>query len=461
MEEQLDYDAEQISVERARRIAEMLRKQSGQTPQGKMVGRFYVASDPFQHLAGLASAAMANYKDKQADEKQGALARQQSAEFERTLGEVPQRRVLTRSVTPDVGAGAPTNVGTDGARGMPMDPSTVRAQATAVQPVETKEVVNPTRQDMLQWAGKMYRLPMARQLATKMMADYTGQAKNVPLGHIGSLDQDTGEMTGFGPGLEIEKAKLAQHAMDLRLRLEDKALDRNLRESIATQLRDTQERIAAMRQPDQRLTDARIAALESQARASDAKAAGAGKSTLKPPPKYVDDGFAKLIDSVDTIDQQLKTFKDEFANTGLLGDTKRKIASVMGSMGTKSMQENDAWWRMQDRQDELLERYRLFGATLTNNELASWKAATIRPGLSSEKIKEFLETRQKILKRKLNDHITKYKRDGIYEMDGTEGMARDRGYLNEPRPAAVDTPPGAPAPRPPRDLSGATVIRKN
>lgn len=456
MEEQLDYDAEQISVERARRIAEMLRKQSGQTPQGKMVGRFYVASDPFQHLAGLASAAMANYKEKQADEKQADITRRQSAEFERTLGEVPQRRVLTRSVTPDVGAAAPNNAGM-----MPVNPQNVRAQATAVQPVETKEVVNPTRQDMLQWAGKMYRLPMARQLATKMMADYTGQAKNVPVGHIGSLDQDTGEMTPFGPGIELEKAKLAQQAIDLSLRLQDKALDRNMKEQLAEQLRQTQLQIAAMRQPDERLTNARIAALESQAALNGRKADNVGASSTKAPPKYIDDKFSGMVDSVGTLERQIKSFKDDFANTGLLGGTKRKLAAVMGSMGTESMQENDAWWRAQERQDELLERYKLFGATLTTNELKSWQNATIRPGLSSKKILEFLEIRQNILKNKLNEEFTKYKRDGKYEMDGTEGLLRDRGYLRESPPAAAAPTPGTPAPRPPRDLSGATVIRKN
>ncbi len=456
MEEQLDYDAEQISVERARRIAEILRNQSGQTPQGRMVGRFYVASDPFQHLAGLASAAMANYKEKQADEKQADIARRQSQEFERTLGEVPQRRVLTRSVTPDVGASAPNNVGM-----MPVNPQNVRAQATAVQPVETKEIVNPTRQDMLQWAGKMYRLPMARQLATKMMADYTGQAKNVPVGHIGSLDQDTGEMTPFGPGIELEKAKLAQQAVDLSLRLQDKALDRNLREQLAEQLRQTQLQIAGMRQPDERLTNARIAALESQAALNGRKADNVGDSKTKPLPKYLDEKMTGMVDTLDTLDRQIKSFKDEYANAGPLGNTKRALASAAGSWGTKSMQEMDGWWRAQERQDELLERYKLFGATLTTNELKSWQNATIRPGLSSEKIKEFLTIRQEILRKKLNDEYRKLNADGKYEMEGTNQLLRDRGYIRDAPPAAAAPAPGTPAPRPPRDLSGATVIRKN
>ena len=457
MEEQLDYDAEQISVERARRIADILRKQSGQTPQGRMVGRFYVASDPFQHLAGLASAAMADYKEKQADEKQADITRRQSQEFERTLGEVPQRRVLTRSVTPDVGAAAPNNTGM-----MPVNQQNVNAQATAVQPVETKEVVNPTRQDMLQWAGKMYRLPMARQLATKMMADYTGQAKNVPVGHIGSLDQDTGEMTPFGPGIELEKAKLTQQAMDLSLRLQDKALDRGLREQLAEQLRQTQLQIAGMRQPDQRLTDARIAALESQAALNGRKADNVGATNTKALPKYLDEKITGMVDTLDTLDRQLKGFKDEYAGSGPLGGAKRKLAAVAGSWGTEKQQAMDAWWRAQDRQDDLLERYKMFGATLTNNEQAAWKAATIHAGLSPEKIREFLGIRQEILRKKLNGEYRKINADGKYEMEGTNQLLRDRGYVRDAPTAAAPSPgtPTAPVPRAPRDLSGATVTKR-
>lgn len=444
----LDYDAQQVDIERARRMAELLRQSAGQRPQGKMVGRFYVAADPMQHLASLVSDVVANYKEKEADKKQSELAAKQNAEFQTVLQGMPQRKVLTRSVTPDVGAGAPANPGA-----MPLDPSTVRAQATAVQPVEETEVVNPTRQDMLQWAGQMYRLPMARQLATKLMADYTGQPKITPIGHIGTLNQDTGEMEAFGPGIALEKAKLMQQATDLSLRLEDKQLDRNLRQTLAEQLRQTQLQIAAIRQPDQRLTDARIAKLESEANLANAKADKTGQSSTKAPPKYIDDKFSGMVDTVATLDRQLESFKDEYANQGLLGDTKRKAAAALGSWGSKEMQEMDAWWRTAERQDELLERYKLFGATLTTNELASWRNATIRPGLSAEKVREFLQIRQDILKRKINEELKKYKTDGKYEMEGTEGLLRDRGFLTDSPAAKGSTPPPTAAP----NLSGAKV----
>lgn len=448
----LDYDAQQVDIERARRMAELLRQQAGQRPQGKMVGRFYVAADPMQHLASLVSDVVANYKEKEADKKQAALAAKQNQEFQSVLESMPQRRVLTRSVTPDVGAAAPANAGA-----MPINPQNVNAQATSVLPEERTEVINPTRQDMLQWAGQMYRLPMARQLATKLMADYTGQAKKVPVGHIGALDQDTGEMIPFGPGIELEKAQLSQRAIDLSLRLQDKQLDRNMREHLAEQLRQTQLQIAAIRQPDSRLTDARIGALEAQANLANAKADKSGQSNTKPAPKYIDDKFSGMVDTIATLDRQLSTFKDEYANQGLLGDPKRKATAALGSMGTQAMQEMDAWWRAAERQDELLERYKLFGATLTNNELASWRNATIRPGLSAEKVREFLQIRQDILKRKINEELVKYKRDGKYEMDGTEGMLRDRGYLiNAPASTGGATPPPTNAP----NLSGAKVRKK-
>lgn len=445
--ENIDYDTQQVDIERARRMAELLRQQAGQRPQGKMVGRFYVAADPMQHLASLVSDVVANYKEKEADKKQSELAAKQNQAFQSVLEAMPQRKVLTRSVTPDVGARAPANLGA-----MPVTPQNVNAQATAVQPVEETEVVNPTRQDMLQWAGQMYRLPMARQLATKLMTDYTGQAKKTPIGHIGALDQDTGEMIPFGPGIELEKAQLAQRAIDLSLRLQDKQLDRNLREQLAEQLRQTQVQIAAMRQPDSRLTDARIASLEAQAALASAKAGATGQSSTKPMPKYMDEKFSGMVETIDTLDRQLKTFKDKFANQGLLGDTKRKAAAALGSWGSKDWQEMDSWWRSAERQDELLERFKLFGATLTSNELASWRNATIRPGLSAEKVREFLQARQNILKRKLTTELKRVKTDGKYEVEGTEEMLRDRGHFVDPSIPANN----APVPRS-DPLSGAKV----
>jgi hypothetical protein len=447
----LDYDAQQVDIERQLRMAEMLRK--GNTPaQGRMVGRFYVAADPMQHLAGLVNEVVAGYKERGAMEKGKALSEKQNEEFSRILGSMPQSRSVTTSTTPDVGASAPAPGSVPGA--WPMDAATARAQATAVQPIEKTQTVNPTRQDMLQWAGQLYKLPMARNLATKLMEDYTGQPKITPIGHIGTLNQDTGEATPFAPGVAIELAKLEQQHTDLQLRLADKSLDRELRDKLSQRLADTQKQIAIIKLPDDRLTNARIAALESEVRLKDAKAKGAGETSTKPMPRYIDDKFSGMLDTVDTIDRQIKSFKDEYANQGLLGDTKRKAASVLGSAGSKEMQEMDAWWRTAERQDELLERYKLFGATLTNNELTSWKNATIRPGLSADKVREFLTIRQDILKRKLNDELMRVKKDGKFETEGYEYLMNERGLLNK-APSA----PGAPAAPAlsPADLGGAKV----
>jgi hypothetical protein len=452
MEEQLDYDAEQISVERARRIAEVLRKQSGQTPQGRMVGRFYVASDPFQHLAGLASAAMANYKDKQADEKQGSIARRQNEEFQGVLENMPQRRVLTRSVTPDVGAGAPTNVSTDGARGMPMDPSTVRAQATAIQPVEQTEVVNPTRQDMLQWAGQMYKLPMARQLATKLMADYTGQAKKVPLGHIGSLDQDTGEMTPFEPGVALEIGKLQNHANAITAALTNKDLDRASRERLGEGLRETQLAIARMRS-DGRGANADLDRELKQLRIEQLKEKGEREAKGKMPTRYQDEQVNKLVDegsSILTILGELEKTPGIYGGGGPLKRGRVMAGEFLGSAADENTRRLVEMNKMVQRLDDLPRRYEMFGATLNANEKASWASATIRPGMDEEDVKRFLNIRMGLVRSKLPAIISKLKKDGV----NTEGMEQYMGdrLLMGPSSGAP-APGGVPAP----NLSGAKV----
>jgi len=430
----------------------MLRK--GNVPaQGRMVGRFYVAADPMQHLAGLVNEVVAGYKERGAMEKGKALSEKQNEEFSRILGSMPQSRSVTTSTTPDVGSSAPTPGSVPGA--WPMDAATARAQATAVQPIEKTQTVNPTRQDMLQWAGQLYKLPMARNLATKLMEDYTGQPKITPIGHIGTLNQDTGEATPFAPGVALELAKLEQQHADLQLRLADKSIDRELRDKLSQRLAATQKEIAIIKLPDDRLTNARIAALESEANLKNAKAKNVGEGSAKPMPKYIDQGFSGMVDSVATLDRQLKNFKDEFAGKGALGGAQRSLAGALGSWGTKEMQALDDWWKMQERQDELLERYKLFGATLTNNELTAWQNATISAKNTPAQVRQFLSIRQEILKNKLNEELTKIKADGIYETKGIEDLLRNRGYL-ENTPTATPGKPAAPA-LSPTDLSGAKV----
>lgn len=450
--DELDYDAEQISLDRQQRMADFLRQQGASPANGRMVGRTYVKASPFQHLANLVNTALGSYFEREADTKRKNLVKSQSEAFEQTLSDMPRRKVLTRSVRPDVSAGAPAT-----APGvMPLDKGTVDAQASSVSPVEQSEVINPTREDMLQWSGKLYRLPMARQLATKLMADYSGTPKMVPLGHIGILNQDTGDMTPFKAGVDIELAKLEQHAADLRLRLADKALDRQLRDELSQRLIENEKLIAQMRQPDSRLTDARIAALESQATLNASKAQNAGKK--KPMPKYMEEGLQGIADDHTQLIDQLQNFKDEYAGMGALGGARRGVASALGSWGSEDMQKMDAWWRAQERFDELPQRYKLFGATLTPNELKSWKGATIRPGLSPEKVREFINTRISILKRKGSSILNKLKTDDIYETSGTEELFGIRGLPTSE--GAVPTKPGAPASAvKPADLSGAVIRR--
>ena len=456
MEDQLDYDAEQVSIERSRRMADMLRQQASQRPQGRMAGRFYVASDPFQHLAGLVADVMANSKEKDADKRSSQLLQRQNEEFQGVLENMPQRRVLTRSVTPDVGAGAPANQGM-----MPVNPQNVNAQATAVQPVEQTEVVNPTRQDMLQWAGQMYKLPMARQLATKLMADYTGQAKKVPLGHIGSLDQDTGEMTPFEPGVALEIGKLQNHANAITAALTNKDLDRASRERLGEGLRETQLAIARMRS-DGRGANADIDRQIKEMRLEGLKDKNEREAKGKMPTRYQDEQVTPLIKEAATLRTIMKELEDTpgvYGGAGPLGGASLMLAEQLGSAGTQNQRRLVEINKLLQRLDDLPQRYELFGATLSGNEQRSWAGATVNHRMAEEDIKKFLNTRLTIIQNNLPKVISKLKKDGV-NTDGMEQFMADMLSMKSAMDGGAPAPGTPGTPKAPRDLSGAKVIKR-
>lgn len=455
----MDYDTTQVDIERAQRLAQLLRSQASNTPQGKMVGRFYVASNPLQHIANLVAEYGANKKEQEATQLSKEYAAGQSADFEKTLGAMPQPRVLTRSVPVDVAKTAPQAV--QGA--MPLDKSTVNAQ-TSVVPVETiTEKQTPTRQDMLQWAGQLYKIPMARQLAAKLMADYTGQPKYSALGHMGALNQDTGEMIPFPEGMQVEQSKLLlayqaekQKSEDRNASLEERALARERADQIRMEIANMNAGLRRESNATNRmLAEARIEKLQAE---TEAKKHG----TLKAPPKYMDETVQGVASEFEALTNQLKTFEDEFAGMGALGGARRGVAEIIGSWGTEKQQKMAQWWKMQDRLDELPKRLEMFGATLTGNEKQSWQAATIRPNMSPEKIKEMLNIRKSIIAKKAQELYNKWKKEGKFETSGARDYFEHYGI-----PMPADDAPAAsgvaPAPAAPggRNLSGATVRKVN
>jgi len=65
-----NFQAQQMSIQQQRKLADMLRKQYQEQPEGKMVSGHYVAPSWSQHLAGLAEAGGAAYLDSKADKSQ-------------------------------------------------------------------------------------------------------------------------------------------------------------------------------------------------------------------------------------------------------------------------------------------------------------------------------------------------------------------------------------------------------
>lgn len=92
-----------------------------------------------------------------------------------------------------------------------------------------------------------------------------------------------------------------------------------------------------------------------------------------------------------------KTFKDSYAGQkNFPGWNALKNKAVANQVGTdKFLKENEpqqAWYANLDRLYNLQERYKLFGATLTNNEFKSWLETNINPNMSAAQIRNKLET---------------------------------------------------------------------
>ena len=96
-------------------------------------------------------------------------------------------------------------------------------------------------------------------------------------------------------------------------------------------------------------------------------------------------------DHAATINNLKDSFKDDYAGKGILGFG--ADASLMAKGVTGADQGSVQWWKDYRKQSELIERNKMFGASLTEGEKAAWASADIGPGMSAATIKANLKTR--------------------------------------------------------------------
>lgn len=102
------YSAQQGKIDRQRKIAELLQRQSMQSPEGQMVSGHYVAPSITQHLARLLQGYSGNRADQDANAQQDQMATQIQTEAEDWQRSMPQARTVEGQMPPgQEGPGAP------------------------------------------------------------------------------------------------------------------------------------------------------------------------------------------------------------------------------------------------------------------------------------------------------------------------------------------------------------------
>jgi hypothetical protein len=150
--------------------------------------------------------------------------------------------------------------------------------------------------------------------------------------------------------------------------------------------------------------------LEAQARA---------RASNKPPKLTVSDRRdltegAGLVGNI----QDLKSgFKEDFAAPQVMGKSipgARPLANAMSAMGlgTDKMDDAQRWWAASDRLYTLFQRNKLFGATLTSNEMKAWAQANANKNMKPEQIKSMLDDILRVAQEELTANVEGFEAGG-------------------------------------------------
>lgn len=137
--------------------------------------------------------------------------------------------------------------------------------------------------------------------------------------------------------------------------------------------------------------------------------------------------------------QDLKQgFKDEFAAPQVMGKSipfARPLANTVSAMGlgSEDMDEAQQWWAASDRLYTLFQRNKLFGATLTSNEMKAWGEANANKNMKPEQIKKMLDSILGVAQEELQANVEGFQQGG-YDPDQIDALTQ------RSLPKAVDAP---------------------
>lgn len=210
------------------------------------------------------------------------------------------------------------------------------------------------------------------------------------------------------------------------------------------------------------------------------KAAMRGQGGTKPLQHSEQKDIAAVADAYRNLNQVHSTFKDEYAG-GITGTPGQELTNAamsnfpeltkmtMGAVGKgksfKAEQEKAQWWGQQKRLDEMVERHTMFGSALTASEVASWKAASIQPGMDAKQIRDNMVIREGIIRQKAEQMRNMHLENG--KIPGAVNAAFKNIPMNayqtedgEAAPAPARTPAAAPRAAVPVSNPDADLLAK-
>jgi hypothetical protein len=164
-----------------------------------------------------------------------------------------------------------------------------------------------------------------------------------------------------------------------------------------------------------------LALLAAQARA---------RAANKPPKLTVSDrrDLTEGAGLVGNMNDLLTTFKDDYAAPQVFGKSvpgARPLSNTLSAMGlgSKDMDEAQKWWAASDRLYTLFNRNKMFGATLTSNEMKAWAEANASKNMKPTQVKAMLKDIMRIAQEELQSNVDGFV-EGGYDTDQIDALTQ-------------------------------------
>lgn len=178
-----------------------------------------------------------------------------------------------------------------------------------------------------------------------------------------------------------------------------------------------------------------------------ARMRGSGRD--KPPKLTVSDrrDLTEGAGLVGNMQDLLTSFKDDYAAPQIGGRSipgARPLSNTISAMGlgSKDMDEAQKWWAASDRLYTLFQRNKMFGATLTTNEMKAWAEANASKNMKPDQIKGMLEDIMNVASEELQANVDGFVAGG-YDSDQVDALtqrAMPRAGMGEEETVVEDEP---------------------